>query len=82
MMLRHSLFKQIFILFMIPLILAIIHSVAGMKFSMFLLTSTALVSAKYLLSSTLMIGALFLVIYGGYFFVTYLMSLHMLRESS
>ena len=82
MMLRHSLFKQIFILFMIPLILAIIHSVAGIKFSMFLLTSTALVSAKYLLSSTLMIGALFLMIYGGYFFVTYRMSLHMLRESS
>ncbi|MCR4646881.1 MAG: ABC transporter permease [Oscillospiraceae bacterium] len=64
-----SLFVQTGIFFLLPLLLGALHSVFGMKFATYILNEmgTERVGAS-ILSTVLMI----LVIYGGYFLVTYL----------
>lgn len=63
-----SLFRQTGIFFLLPLLLAVIHSVFGMKFAMNILT---MFGAAELLPAMLLTSAIILVIYGGYFLITY-----------
>ena len=63
-----SLFTQIGIYFMIPLALAIIHSIVGLKFSQGVVSIVGNGSMmKYILITLLIL----IVVYGGYFIATY-----------
>ena len=77
-MLNKALFRQIAIFFMFPLILAIIHSIFGIKFCNFILAS---IGNDNLLSSIIMTAVFIVIIYGGYFLVTYLCSKNIIKES-
>lgn len=75
--LNHALFSQIGIFFGFPLLLAIIHSVFGIKFSSFILETFG---NEELLPSIIMTAIILVVIYGGYFLITYLCSKNIIRE--
>lgn len=76
-MLNSALFKQIGIFFATPLLLAIIHSIFGIKFANFLLES---MGAKGLLLSNIMTAIFLVTIYGGYFILTYLCSKNIISK--
>lgn len=78
-MINKALFKQIFIFFMLPLLLAIIHSIFGIRFANFLLQSMGMTS---LLSSISFTAIFIVIIYGGYFLVTYYCSKSIIKEKS
>ncbi len=67
-MIKGALFKQIAVFFMAPLLLAIIHSIFGIKFS---ITILSIFGSNELLPSTFMTAVFLIFIYGGYFFITY-----------
>ena len=68
-MIDMALFKQIGIFFAFPLILALIHSVFGIKFINIILATMGMSSMAASIGLTLAFVA---VIYGGYFLITYL----------
>ena len=72
-----ALFKQIGIIFVVPLLLASIHSIFGMKFSTFILEA---IGTKELLSSIIMTVCFLAFIYGTYFAITYLSSKNIIKE--
>lgn len=76
-MLNSALFKQIGIFFATPLLLAIIHSIFGIKFANFLLES---MGTKGLLLSNIMTAIFLVTIYGGYFILTYLCSKNIISK--
>ena len=76
-MINKALFRQIFICFLFPLIFAVIHSVFGILFCNFLLTT---MGTGQMLISILTTAALLIVIYGGYFILTYICSKNIIRE--
>lgn len=77
-MINHALGKQIGIFFGFPLILAIIHSVFGIKFVLLVLSGLA--DTKELIPS-IIITVLFMgVIYGAYFVATYIGSKNIIKE--
>lgn len=71
-----ALFKQIGIYFAFPLILAVIHSIVGIRFIHILLETMGMSS---MLASVGMTAVLLIVVYGGYFIITYLCSRSMIR---
>ena len=76
-MINKALFNQIFIFFMIPLSLAIIHSIFGIKFAKKILGTMGISG----LTSSITMTFIFLVlIYGGYFLLTYFASKNIIRE--
>lgn len=75
-MIDMALFKQIGIFFAFPLILALIHSVFGIKFINIILATMGMSSMAASLGLTLAFVA---VIYGGYFLITYLCSRSIIR---
>lgn len=76
--LNKALFRQIGIFFIFPLALAIIHSIFGLMFCNNII-KTAGVSFNL---QSIIITAIFIVlIYGGYFLVTYLCSKNIIREN-
>lgn len=75
-MIDMALFKQIGIFFAFPLILALIHSVFGIKFINIILATMGMSSMAASIGLTL---ALVAVIYGGYFLITYLCSRSIIR---
>lgn len=75
--LNKALFWQIFIFFIFPLLIAILHSVFGLMFCDFLLSSLGGISIAH---SVPWVVALLLVIYGGYFLITYACSRNIIRE--
>lgn len=75
-MIDMALFKQIGIFFAFPLILALIHSVFGIKFINIILATMGMSSMAASIGLTL---AFFAVIYGGYFLITYLCSRSIIR---
>lgn len=77
-MISSALFKQIGIFFAIPLVLACIHSIYGMKFSMFLLS---VFGTDEVLFSVIMTAVVVVLIYGGYFVITYLYSRNIIRDA-
>lgn len=70
-MINHSILKQVLVIFIFPLVLAIIHSVAGMNFSSILLSTSGI---KGDVHTTWLVFVSLALIYGGYIIVTYLMS--------
>lgn len=76
-MINKSLFIQVAIFFAFPLILAIIHSIFGIQVSNMMLESFG----RGGMLKTIIITATFLVIiYGGYFLITYLCSKNIIKE--
>ena len=75
-MLNRALFKQIGLFFGFPLFIAIIHSIVGIKFCNTILLS---IGHTGLLPSIIMTGAFLVVIYGGYFVITYWCSKNIIK---
>lgn len=71
-----SLFRQTGIFFLMPLLLACIHSIFGMKFAMFILE---IFGTGKLIESVVSTSIIILLIYGIYFFVTYFCSKGIIR---
>ena len=76
-MINKALFRQIAIFFMLPLILAVIHSVFGIMFAMKILE---VFGNGQLLPSIIMTAIFIVVIYGGYFLITYYCSKNIIKE--
>ena len=77
-MINKALFRQIFIFFMLPLALAIIHSIFGIKFVLSMLATLA--SPEELLPSVIVTALIIGVIYGLYFLATYIGSKNIIKE--
>lgn len=77
-MINGALFKQIGIFFLMPLVLAIIHSIFGIQFVMTIMS--VLADAKELLPSAIATAVIIGVIYGAYFMATYLGSKNIIKE--
>ena len=77
-MINQALFRQIFIFFMMPLILAMIHSIFGIKFILSMLE--VLASPDELLPSIIVTAIIIGVIYGLYFLATYFGSKNIIKE--
>ncbi len=75
---NRALFKQILIFFMCPLVLAIIHSVFGMIFSVKILE---ILGTNELVPSLIMTATFLIIIYGGYFLITYGCSKNIIKEN-
>jgi putative ABC transport system permease protein len=75
-MIHKALFRQIGIFFAMPLALAILHSIFGMKFSMIFLAVLGTSGMTVSIVTTAVILAL---IYGGYFVLTYVCSKNMIK---
>ena len=76
-MLNKALFRQIGIFFLFPLIIAIIHSIFGIKFCLFILETFG---KGELLKSIIMTAGIIVFVYGGYFIITYLCSKNIIKE--
>ena len=77
-MINKALFRQIFIFFMMPLLLAVIHSIFGIKFILSMLV--ALASPDELLPSIIVTAVIIGAIYGVYFLATYFGSKNIIKE--
>ncbi len=76
-LINKALFRQIGIFFLLPLILAIIHSIFGIKFAVKVLE---IFGTEELLPSIIMTGIFLVIIYGGYFLITYYCSKNIIKE--
>ncbi len=65
---NHAVLKQTAIFFGIPMSLAIIHSIFGMRVSYMVME---MLGTEYMVQSIIMTGVFILLIYGGYFVITY-----------
>jgi putative ABC transport system permease protein len=72
-----SLFRQTGIFFMLPLLLACIHSIFGMKFAVVFI---GIFGTEKMMSSIFATSILVLLIYGGYFLITYLCSKGIIKD--
>lgn len=72
-----SLFRQTGIFFLLPLLLAILHSVFGMRFAVRILEAFG---TEGVIKSVATTSIIILVIYGGYFLVTFLSSRSIIKE--
>lgn len=77
-MINKALFRQIGIFFGLPLVLAIIHSIFGIKFAMIVMSGLA--SSKDLLPSIIGTVVIMGLIYGAYFIATYFGSKNIIKE--
>ena len=77
-MINKSLFRQIAIFFMFPLLIAIIHSIFGITFCSYIIETFG---NEQLLPSIIMTAIFIVVIYGGYFLITYLCSKNIIKEN-
>ncbi len=76
-LLNKALFREIAIFFILPLILAIVHSIFGITFAMNILE----VFGNEELLPSIVVTAIFLIfIYGGYFLITYYCSKNIIKE--
>ena len=76
-MINKSLFRQIAIFFMFPLLIAIIHSIFGISFCSYIISTFG---NEQLLPSIIMTAIFIIVIYGGYFLITYTCSKNIIKE--
>ena len=77
--LNKALFRQIGIFFMFSLLIAIIHSIFGIRFSNYILKASGV---GFDLNSIIMTAVFIVIIYGGYFVVTYFRSNNIIREKN
>lgn len=75
--LNKALFRQIAIFFLFPLLLAIIHSIFGIKFASYILETFG---QEELLKSIIITMIFLILIYGGYFLITYYCSKNIIKE--
>lgn len=78
-MINKSLFEQIAIFFMLPLILAIIHSIFGIQFALSIFNTLA--SKDQLLPSIILTIIVMSLIYGCYFLATYIGCKNIIKEA-
>ena len=76
-MINKSLFRQIAIFFMFPLLVAIIHSIFGITFCSYIISTFG---NEQLLPSIIVTAIFIVVIYGGYFLITYFSSKNIIKE--
>lgn len=76
-MINQALFRQIAIFFMFPLLIAIVHSIFGIKFCNYILET---LGNEKLLASIIMTAIFIVIIYGGYFLITYFCSKNIIKE--
>ena len=76
-MINKSLFRQIAIFFMFPLLVAIIHSIFGITFCSYVISTFG---NEQLLPSIIVTAIFIVVIYGGYFLITYFSSKNIIKE--
>ena len=76
-MINKSLFRQIAIFFMFPLLVAIIHSIFGITFCSYVISTFG---NEQLLPSIIVTAIFIVVIYGGYFLITYFNSKNIIKE--
>ncbi|MCI9110870.1 MAG: ABC transporter permease [Bacilli bacterium] len=77
-MINKSLFKQIGIFFLAPLLLAIIHSIFGIKCASVMLSAFG---KSGMITSIILTAILIIIIYGGYFLLTYFSSKSIIKEN-
>ena len=77
-MLHKSLFKQISIFFLVPLVLAIIHSIFGIQFALSVISVQ--IKPEEMIPSIIATVIFLLVVYGGYFIATYVGSKNIIKE--
>lgn len=78
-MVNRALFSQIFIAFMMPLGLAIIHAVVGIKVAN---DAVSMLGNLDIFGTTLFTALFVLVVYGGYFLATYFGCRNMIRQKN
>ena len=76
-MINRALFKQIAIFFSVPLILAIIHSIFGIEFCKYILMTFG---DEEMTKSITMTAVFLIIIYGGYFLITYYCSKNIIKD--
>lgn len=76
-MINKSLFVQIAIFFLLPLFIAIIHSIFGLMFANEILITFG---NEHLLTSIIVTACILIFIYGGYFIITYLCSKNIIKS--
>lgn len=76
-LINRSLFREIGIFFGFPLVVAVIHSAFGIIFCNFILEN---IGNEKLLVSIIMTSIFLILIYGGYFVITYLCSKNIIKE--
>lgn len=76
-LINKALFRQILIFFTFPLVLSIIHSIFGIIFCNYLLETFG---DSQLLKSIIMTAIFLVIIYGGYFIITYLCSKNIIKN--
>lgn len=72
-----ALFNQLGIFFAFPLIFAVIHSIFGIRFCMIILET---LGKEQLFPSIIMTAVFIILIYGGYFIITYTCSKNIIKE--
>lgn len=72
-----ALFKQTLIFFITPLTLAIVHTIFGLRFCTFILSS---MGVNNILDGSIMTFIFLIAIYGIYFIITYLCSKNIIKE--
>lgn len=75
--LNKALFRQIAIFFLFPLLIATIHSIFGIKFCTYILETFG---KEEMLASVSLTMLFLILIYGGYFLITYYCSKNIIRE--
>lgn len=75
--LNKALFRQIAIFFLFPLLIAVIHSIFGIKFCTYILETFG---EEEMLASVSMTMLFLILIYGGYFLITYYCSKNIIKE--
>ena len=78
-MINKALFKQIGIFFIMPLLVAIIHSIFGLKVTSIIL---AVFGKQDIFLSIVFTAIFFVIIYGGYFLATYYGSKNIIKEDN
>ena len=78
-MINKALFNQIGVFFLFPLLLAVIHSIFGISFANYILKT---IGTESLLSSIILTAVFLVIIYGGYFLVTYYSSKNIIKEKN
>lgn len=76
-LINRALFRQIAIFFLLPLILALVHSIFGIIFAVNILE---VFGNEKLLPSIIMTAVFIVIIYGGYFLITYFCSKNIIKE--
>ncbi len=76
-MIHQALFRQIGIFFLFPLLIAIIHSIFGITFCNYILET---IGNEKLIESIIMTAIFLMIIYGGYFLITYSCSKNIIKE--